>query len=45
MAMPGHPGLGIEIDTGRVMTARTLYKTLGPGIRDDAMTVQYLVPG
>jgi len=45
VAVPERPGLGIEIDMERVMAAHTLYKTLGPGARDDAMAMQYLVPG
>jgi len=45
VAVPERPGLGIEIDMERVMAAHALYKTLGPGARDDAMAMQYLVPG
>ncbi|WP_343618000.1 enolase C-terminal domain-like protein [Ralstonia sp.] len=45
VAVPERPGLGIEIDMDRVMAAHALYKTLGPGTRDDAMAMQYLVPG
>jgi len=45
VAVPERPGLGIEIDMDRVMAAHALYKTLGPGARDDAMAMQYLVPG
>jgi glucarate dehydratase len=45
VAVPDRPGLGIEIDMERVMAAHALYKTLGPGARDDAMAMQYLVPG
>jgi len=45
VAVPDRPGLGIEIDMDRVMAAHALYKTLGPGARDDAMAMQYLVPG
>ncbi|WP_343661720.1 enolase C-terminal domain-like protein [Ralstonia sp.] len=45
VAVPERPGLGIEIDMERVMAAHALYKNLGPGARDDAMAMQYLVPG
>ncbi|CAJ0804059.1 enolase C-terminal domain-like protein [Ralstonia holmesii] len=45
VAVPERPGLGIEIDMERVMAAHALYNTLGPGARDDAMAMQYLVPG
>lgn len=45
VAVPERPGLGIEIDMERVMAAHALYSTLGPGARDDAMAMQYLVPG
>ena len=45
VSVPDRPGLGIEIDMERVMAAHALYKTLGPGARDDAMAMQYLMPG
>lgn len=45
VAVPERPGLGIEIDMDRVMAAHALYKTLGPSARDDAVAMQYLVPG
>ena len=45
VAVPERPGLGIEIDMDRVMAAHALYNTLGPGARDDAMAMQYLLPG
>ncbi|ASL76576.1 glucarate dehydratase (plasmid) [Ralstonia solanacearum] len=43
--VPQQPGLGIELDMDRVMQAHALYQTLGTGVRDDAMAMQYLVPG
>jgi len=43
--VPQKPGLGIEPDMDRIMTAHELYKQLGSGARDDAMAMQYLVPG
>ncbi len=42
--MPATPGLGVELDMDRVMQANELYKKHGPGARDDAMAMQYLIP-
>lgn len=39
------PGLGIEIDMEAVERAAALYRTLASGDRDDAMAMQYLIPG
>ena len=39
------PGLGIEVDTDAVMKANELYRTLPYGDRNDAMAMQYLIPG
>jgi glucarate dehydratase len=39
------PGLGVEIDLGQVERAHALYKSHGLGARDDAMAMQYLIPG
>ncbi len=39
------PGLGIEIDRDAVVRAAALYKMLLSGDRDDAMAMQYLIPG
>jgi len=39
------PGLGIEIDLNAVARAAALYKTLPSGDRDDAMAMQFLIPG
>lgn len=39
------PGLGIEPDMERIMAAHELYKKVANGARDDAMAMQYLVPG
>lgn len=39
------PGLGIEIDMEAVMKAHELYLKEGLGARDDAMAMQYLIPG
>lgn len=43
--VPDKPGLGVEIDMEQVEKANRLYQKLGQGARDDAMAMQYLVPG
>lgn len=43
--VPQKPGLGIEIDMAAVEKAHQLYLQHGLGARDDAMAMQYLVPG
>jgi glucarate dehydratase len=45
VAVPQAPGLGIEPDMDRIAAAHELFKKLGTGARDDAMAMQYLVPG
>jgi glucarate dehydratase len=45
VAVPEQSGLGIEIDMARVDKAHDLYKRVAQGARDDAMAMQYLVPG
>lgn len=39
------PGLGIDIDLDALERAAALYATLPSGDRDDAMAMQYLIPG
>jgi glucarate dehydratase len=39
------PGLGIEIDMVEVEKAHQAYKNMGLGARDDAVAMQYLIPG
>ena len=39
------PGLGVELDMAEVEKAHQLYKQHGLGARDDAMAMQYLIPG
>ncbi len=39
------PGLGIEIDMAEVEKAHQAYKNMGLGARDDAVAMQYLIPG
>ena len=43
--MPSQPGLGIELDMAAVEAAHELYKRHGLGVRDDAIALQYLIPG
>ena len=43
--VPKKPGLGVELDMGEVEKAHALYKQHGLGSRDDAVAMQYLVPG
>lgn len=43
--VPQRPGLGIELDMAEVEKAHQLYLRHGLGARDDAVAMQYLVPG
>ncbi len=43
--VPEKPGLGIEVDMDQVAKAHELYLAKGLGARDDAMAMQYLIPG
>jgi glucarate dehydratase len=43
--VPKKPGLGIELDMAEVEKAHQLYKQHGLGARDDAVAMQYLMPG
>jgi glucarate dehydratase len=43
--VPTRPGLGIQLDMDRVQAAHQLYLQHGLGARDDAVAMQYLVPG
>ncbi|QLE98775.1 enolase C-terminal domain-like protein [Neptunomonas phycophila] len=45
LTVPNKPGLGIELDREKLEEAHALYKTLTLGQRDDAMAMQYLIPG
>ncbi|WP_315771311.1 MULTISPECIES: glucarate dehydratase [unclassified Bradyrhizobium] len=45
IAVPEQPGLGIEVDRGAIEKANALYKSHGLGARDDAVAMQYLIPG
>ena len=39
------PGLGIELDMQQIMKAHELHKKLANGARNDAIAMQYLIPG
>jgi glucarate dehydratase len=43
--VPKQPGLGIAIDEGELEKANRLYQQHGLGARDDAIAMQFLVPG
>ncbi|MGP9566268.1 enolase C-terminal domain-like protein [Halomonas sp. AOP5-B2-8] len=43
--VPTTPGLGVELDEEKLMEANRLYKMLDVTQRNDAMAMQYLVPG
>ncbi len=43
--VPKKPGLGVELDMAEVEKAHQLYKQHGLGARDDAVAMQFLVPG
>jgi glucarate dehydratase len=43
--VPDAPGLGVEIDEDAVSAAHQLYMAEGLGVRDDAIAMQYLIPG
>lgn len=45
VAVPDRPGLGIEIDMAQVEAGHELYKKHGLGARDDAIAMQFLIPG
>jgi glucarate dehydratase len=43
--VPKAPGLGVQLDMAEVEKAHRLYNEHGLGARDDAIAMQYLVPG
>jgi len=43
--VPKQPGLGVRLDMVEVERAHQLYLRHGLGSRDDAMAMQYLIPG
>jgi glucarate dehydratase len=45
LTVPERPGLGVEPDFVEIEKAHQLYKRMGLGARDDAVAMQYLIPG
>jgi glucarate dehydratase len=45
IAVPDRPGLGIAIDRKAIDEAYALYRQHGLGARDDAIAMQFLIPG
>jgi glucarate dehydratase len=45
IAVPTSPGLGVELDMAEVNKAHQLYLQHGLGARNDAVAMQYLIPG
>ena len=45
VTVPSRPGLGVEIDEAALEAAHQLYRSLPAGSRNDAMAMQYLIPG
>ncbi|MBQ6971222.1 MAG: glucarate dehydratase, partial [Synergistaceae bacterium] len=43
--LPKKPGLGVDVDLEQVKKANALYFEHGLGARDDAIGMQYLIPG
>jgi glucarate dehydratase len=43
--IPDASGLGVELDEDAVAAAHQLYLAQGLGVRDDAVAMQYLIPG
>jgi glucarate dehydratase len=45
VTVPERPGLGVEVDMAEIEKAHRLYRDLGLGARNDAVAMQYLIPG
>jgi len=45
LTVPKTPGLGVQLDMAEVERAHRLYLQHGLGARDDAVAMQYLIPG
>lgn len=45
LKVPTTPGLGVELDEEKLMEAHRLYRSLDVTQRNDAMAMQYLIPG
>ncbi|MGA9199018.1 MAG: glucarate dehydratase [Pseudolabrys sp.] len=44
VAVPEQPGLGLNIDMAQIDAAHKRYKSMGLGVRDDAIAMQFLIP-
>jgi len=45
ITLPEKPGLGIEVDMDAIEHAHRLYLSMGLGARNDAVAMQYVIPG
>ncbi|CAG0941736.1 partial Glucarate dehydratase, partial [Gammaproteobacteria bacterium] len=45
VSVPTKPGLGVELDMAEVERAHRLYQQQALGARDDAVAMQYVIPG
>lgn len=45
VTVPQRPGLGVEVDEDQLANANELYLRKGLGARDDAVAMQFLIPG
>ncbi|HKN20758.1 MAG TPA: enolase C-terminal domain-like protein [Terracidiphilus sp.] len=45
IAVPMRPGLGVDLDLDAIERAHKLYQAKGLGARDDAVAMQFLIPG
>lgn len=45
VAVPERPGLGVDLDEAALEAAHQLYRKLPAGGRNDAVAMQYLIPG
>ena len=45
IVLPERPGLGVDLDFEAIERAHALYRSKGLGARDDAMAMQFLIPG
>jgi glucarate dehydratase len=43
--VPAAPGLGVEVDMEAIEAAHQAYLAMGLGARDDAVAMQYMIPG
>ena len=45
LSIPDKPGLGVEVDMDQIMKAHELYNNMGLNSRDDAVGMQFYIPG